>query len=227
MKKHFKNRSGFTLIELLVVISIISLLSSISMSVLSDARIRAADTKLLQELRQVEIALHLYYNKHGVFPRTRLYSGGSTDTLIYCAPGQTCINGPFTGKAHVDGKVNLFYLIELLASEGFVSVDILKNNHFFHAKNNFYTTNAGHRCTYKAIDGNAQNKFDGGYLTHAFFVNKEYYMIKVRKPVGSKLHKSTNLFTREQYPYYDLINNSNWVDKDGICVSNYYDMVNQ
>lgn len=49
---------GFTLIELLVVISIIGLLSSVVLTSLSSARLRARDAKLMQEARSLA-QLHL------------------------------------------------------------------------------------------------------------------------------------------------------------------------
>ena len=59
-----KNR-GFTLIELLVVISIISLLSSIILASLSEARVKAKDAALGQNLRQLNLALQLYMEDNG------------------------------------------------------------------------------------------------------------------------------------------------------------------
>jgi prepilin-type N-terminal cleavage/methylation domain-containing protein len=49
---------GFTLIELLVVISVIGLLSSVVLTSLSSARLRARDAKLMQEARSLA-SLHL------------------------------------------------------------------------------------------------------------------------------------------------------------------------
>lgn len=53
-------RRGFTLAELLVVISIIALLSSVILSVLSNARMRARDTQRIANARQLSIALEQY-----------------------------------------------------------------------------------------------------------------------------------------------------------------------
>ena len=65
LKNKSKNSTGFTLIELLVVISIIALLSSIVMSALNSARMKARDTKRIQDLKQIQIALELYKDDHG------------------------------------------------------------------------------------------------------------------------------------------------------------------
>lgn len=64
------NKKGFTLVELLVVISIISFLSTIILSSMEAARARARDSKRIQEVLEVEKALHLYYSDYGVYPLT-------------------------------------------------------------------------------------------------------------------------------------------------------------
>ena len=61
-------KSGFTLIELLVVISIIGLLSSIVLASLSTARARARDTRRIEDLRQIQTALELYFSDYGKYP---------------------------------------------------------------------------------------------------------------------------------------------------------------
>ena len=63
-----KTLRGFTLIELLVVIAIISLLSSIVFASLSQARAKARDSKRIQDLKQVQIALELYRSNTGLYP---------------------------------------------------------------------------------------------------------------------------------------------------------------
>jgi prepilin-type N-terminal cleavage/methylation domain-containing protein len=68
MKFRQLNNKGFTLIELLVVVAIISLLSSIVLASLQDARAKARDSKRIQDLHQFEIALALYYDTYGVYP---------------------------------------------------------------------------------------------------------------------------------------------------------------
>ena len=54
------NKKGFTLIELMVVISIIALLSSIVLSALASARDKARATKVMQEVKQFQIAMEAY-----------------------------------------------------------------------------------------------------------------------------------------------------------------------
>lgn len=61
-------KKGFTLIELLVVISIISLLATMAMSALSNARSKARDTRRKSDFDQISKALDMYYDKYGGYP---------------------------------------------------------------------------------------------------------------------------------------------------------------
>lgn len=58
---------GFTLIELLVVVAIISLLSSVVFASLNTAREKARDARRKVDLKQIQTALELYYNKCGTY----------------------------------------------------------------------------------------------------------------------------------------------------------------
>lgn len=62
-----KNRPGFTLIELLVVIAIIGTLSAVVLSALGQARAKANDSRRVQDLRQIQVAMQLWYEDHGDF----------------------------------------------------------------------------------------------------------------------------------------------------------------
>lgn len=65
-----RNRTGFTLIELLVVISIIAMLSSIILSSVNTARMKARDTRRIEDLKQIQNALELYRNdNNGMYPQ--------------------------------------------------------------------------------------------------------------------------------------------------------------
>ena len=62
------NRSGFTLIEMLIVIAIIGILASIVLVGLGPIQRRGRDARRQADLRQVQNALELYYNKCGYYP---------------------------------------------------------------------------------------------------------------------------------------------------------------
>ena len=64
----FKKNKGFTLIELLVVIAIIGILASIVLVSLNSARSKARDARRISDLRQVALALEMYYDDKGGYP---------------------------------------------------------------------------------------------------------------------------------------------------------------
>jgi prepilin-type N-terminal cleavage/methylation domain-containing protein len=87
----FKNK-GFTIIELLVVISIISFLASIVLVNVNMYMSKARDARTKADIRQIIIAMQMYYADHGSYPTTNgnwacLKSSGS------------CWNGSYSGSA--------------------------------------------------------------------------------------------------------------------------------
>ena len=69
MKKYMQfNSKGFTLIELLVVIAIIGMLSSTVLASLNSARAKGRDARRMADLRQIALAMELYYDDYGHYP---------------------------------------------------------------------------------------------------------------------------------------------------------------
>lgn len=61
---------GFTLIELLVVIAIIGILSSVVVASLNGARKKARDARRVDDVKQLQLALELYFDaKGGKYPQ--------------------------------------------------------------------------------------------------------------------------------------------------------------
>lgn len=63
-------KRGFTLIELLVVIAIIGLLSAVILASMSGARAKGRDTKRVADIKQLQLALQLYYDQNSSYPPT-------------------------------------------------------------------------------------------------------------------------------------------------------------
>lgn len=57
--------SGFTLIELLVVIAIIGVLASIVLASLNSARRKSRDARRITDVKQIQLALELYFDGQG------------------------------------------------------------------------------------------------------------------------------------------------------------------
>lgn len=59
---------GFTLIELLVVIAIIGILSSVVLASLNSAREGSRDARRISDIKQLQLALELYFDDNGSYP---------------------------------------------------------------------------------------------------------------------------------------------------------------
>jgi prepilin-type N-terminal cleavage/methylation domain-containing protein len=70
---------GFTLIELLVVVAIISLLSSVVLASVRDARNKANETKMVETIKQIQNSLELFKANTGHYPYGYLQSYFVTD----------------------------------------------------------------------------------------------------------------------------------------------------
>ena len=63
-----KKEQGFTLIELLVVIAIIGILASIVLVSLTGARGKARDAARKSDIRQISLAMEMYYDDFSGYP---------------------------------------------------------------------------------------------------------------------------------------------------------------
>jgi len=63
-----KKSKGFTLIELLVVIAIIGILATIVLVSLNNARQKARDSRRVSDLRQIALALEMYFDDNSTYP---------------------------------------------------------------------------------------------------------------------------------------------------------------
>lgn len=78
IKKEGKNH-GFTLIELLVVIAIIGILASVVLASLNSARRKSRDARRLADVKQLQVALELYFDANsGNYPALLSALSGAT-----------------------------------------------------------------------------------------------------------------------------------------------------
>ncbi|MDO8564718.1 MAG: type II secretion system protein [bacterium] len=101
-----KNSRGFTLIELLVVIAIIGILSSVVLASLNSARTKARDARRVADLKQVQVALELYFDANSVYPV-------SIATMVGSTGGKSL---PFEPKDPGAGNPSYKYAFDTLAS---------------------------------------------------------------------------------------------------------------
>jgi prepilin-type N-terminal cleavage/methylation domain-containing protein len=64
------NQFGFTLIEVLVVVAIVGILAAAVIISFANTRARSRDTAKLSDVKQIQTALHLYWQAVGVYPST-------------------------------------------------------------------------------------------------------------------------------------------------------------
>lgn len=77
-----REKKGFTLIELLVVIAIIGILATIVLVSLNSARQKARDTRRISDVRQVALALEMYYDDFKWYPKNAAVNTCSIDNWV-------------------------------------------------------------------------------------------------------------------------------------------------
>ena len=85
---------AFTLVELLVVIAIIGILSAIVMSSMSAARAQSRDGKRTTDIKQIQLALGLYYDANNTYPMN--ISSSTLGPYIPSIPVDPSSNGATT-----------------------------------------------------------------------------------------------------------------------------------
>lgn len=68
LRKKGRGQTGFTLIELLVVIAIIGILASVVLASLNSARKKSRDARRLADVKQLQVALELYFSSNSNYP---------------------------------------------------------------------------------------------------------------------------------------------------------------
>ena len=93
-----RKERGFTLIELLVVIAIIGILSSVVLASLNSARKKGRDARRISDIKQLQLALELYYDSSSSsYPAGTVYAtalAGLTPTYISTLPTDPTNSAP-------------------------------------------------------------------------------------------------------------------------------------
>ncbi len=88
-----RGKAGFTLIELLVVIGIIGVLASVVLASLNTARRKSRDARRVSDMKQVQLALELYFDSQNptAYPAGD-YAAATTALEGANCGGAACIN---------------------------------------------------------------------------------------------------------------------------------------
>jgi len=81
------HKRGFTLIELLVVIAIIGILSSVVLASLNSARKKGRDARRIADVKQLQLALELYYDQNQTYPLALSATNLVSNNFISSIPG--------------------------------------------------------------------------------------------------------------------------------------------
>ena len=119
-------KKGFTLIEILIVVAIIAILASVVLIGLGPTQRIGRDSRRLADLRQVQNALELYFNKCGYYPGEvqsgsacglRGGSPANWDALNTALRGSTIgvvgniPNDPSSGRTYTYGSDGVSYVL--------------------------------------------------------------------------------------------------------------------
>jgi len=118
VQNHKFHYSAFTLVELLVVIAIIGVLSTLSVIVFNNARAKARDSRRLSDVKQIGMALELYYDDQGRYPPSPTPTGTPITGLCLSNSGftSTCGTTPYLQKIPSDPLPNIHYTYSYLNS---------------------------------------------------------------------------------------------------------------
>lgn len=154
-----KNNQGFTLIELLVVIAIIGILSSVVISSLNSARLRAKDAQRLSDVKQIQTALEMYYNEYGYYPKKTAY----TYTDSGCGGSSSWCSDIDSLKKDLAPYINL----PSKNSSGF------NKDYYYNADSGDNYQSYGFMVSLESNSNSPKEQNDGGYLSYMYEVGEQ------------------------------------------------------
>jgi prepilin-type N-terminal cleavage/methylation domain-containing protein len=95
-----KAQQGFTLIEILIVVAIIAILASVVLVGLGPTQAQGRDARRVSDLREVQTALELYYNKNGSYPGDTTWAALTTDLTAASIGVSQIPNDPSSGATY-------------------------------------------------------------------------------------------------------------------------------
>lgn len=90
--------NGFTLVELLITITILSVLSGIGFVAFRDQQSRGNDSRRKQDLKSIQLALRIYFERNGKYPCT---DGWQTSQTSGNWISDTCKNNTVLGSDYI------------------------------------------------------------------------------------------------------------------------------
>jgi prepilin-type N-terminal cleavage/methylation domain-containing protein len=93
---------AFTLIELLVVIAIIGLLASIVLASLNTAKQKGRDARRISDIKQIQLALELYYDACGNYPGNIYTTSTNNPCSSTGTPSSGLVSGGFISNVPRD-----------------------------------------------------------------------------------------------------------------------------
>lgn len=125
-------KSGFTLIEILVAVAIIGVLATLVVANMQGARERARDVQRKSDLKQVKLALRLYYNDNQEYPEDNLSWGdpfGDNGMYMKKLPNDPLSVAPYESYLYTQNGDDDFYLVACLENPSDPDADESKDAH--------------------------------------------------------------------------------------------------